>query len=106
MNWCSQCFETCLQRRKRVQWDREGVARAQYRHHLVLERLGKHDQAAEELQIARMARDQLVKENEGYLSFDQGEDELKIFDQLCSMWAGRFTGKVARMREESDAART
>lgn len=97
----SECFQTCLQRRKRGQWEREGVARAQYRHHLVLKSLGKHEQAADALKLARLARDQLLKENEGYIHYDQEKDELEIFDQLCSMWAGRFTGKIARMQERS-----
>ena len=95
----SECFQTCLQRRKRGQWEREGVARAQYRHHLVLKRLGKYDDATKVLKDARLARDQLLKENEDYLQYDEDRDELEIFDQICSMWAGRFTGKIARMQK-------
>lgn len=77
------------------------MARAQYRHHFVLEALGKHDEAVEELKLARLARDQLLKENEGYLHYDPQRDELEIFDQLCSMWAGRSTGKIAHMQNPS-----
>ena len=66
--------------------NRERVARAQYRRHLVLERLGKHDKGVEEVKNARMLKCQILKENEGYLSFDPGEVDPVIFDQLCSRW--------------------
>ena len=74
-------------------WDREGVARARLRYHHVLKSLGKNDEAGAEKQAAYTIRDQLKKECEGYLRDPDPDNEFAIFDQMCSMWAGRFTGK-------------
>lgn len=92
----SEYFESCLQRRKLPCWNREGVARARFRYHQVLKSLGKDEEASAEVKAAYTTRDQLKKECEGYLHDPDPDNELAIFDQMCSMWAGRFTGKIAQ----------
>lgn len=89
----AEYLESCLQRRKLSCWDREGVARARLRYHHVLKSLGKNDEAGAEKKAAHTIRDQLKKECEGYLRDPDPDNEFAIFDQMCSMWAGRFTGK-------------
>lgn len=90
----SEYFGYCLQRRKLAHWDREGVARTQFRYSHLLRHLGKIEEANHELEKACTTRDQLEKEHRGQLPQPDPNNPLAIFDQMCSMWAGRFTGKI------------
>ncbi|KAL9103692.1 MAG: hypothetical protein Q9163_001286 [Psora crenata] len=90
----AEYLDCCLERRKLASWDREGVGRARFRYHHVLKSLGKIDEARTELERAHTIRDQVKIECGDYLSEPDPSNELAIFDQMCSMWAGRFTGKI------------
>jgi len=92
----AEYLESCLERRKRPFWDREGVARARFRYSHTLTSQGKTDDAALELKRAQTVRDYLLKNCEGYFVDPDPENELAAFDQMCSMWAGRFTGRIAQ----------
>ncbi|MCJ1398272.1 hypothetical protein MMC11_001469 [Xylographa trunciseda] len=69
-------LDSCLERRKRSCWDREGVARARYRYHFELKSLGQNDKAAAELKAARTVRDHLMNECGGYLQDTNPDNEL------------------------------
>ena len=42
--------------------------------------------------MARTTRKRFMKEYPGYLP--QTDDEEAVFDQMVSIWSGRFTGKM------------
>lgn len=88
-----QHLSKCLERRKRFVWNEEGVARAQFFRGKVLSRLGHAEDSERSFVAARKVRDRFIKEFPQYLALES-EDELAVFDQMVSIWAGRFTGKL------------
>lgn len=86
----------CLERRKRAAWNGEGVARAQFRYASVLEKLGKKSEAEKQRNAARKTREWFVKDYPEYLP--KTDDDEAVFDQMVSIWAGRFTGKLKHFR--------
>lgn len=87
-----------MERRKRNYWNEEGVGRAQYRYAQVLEELGEKEKAESYADAARMTRERFMKEYAYYLP-DTGDDEA-VFDQMVSIWSGRFTGKMRQVKPE------
>lgn len=88
-------LDRCLKRRKRAAWNEEGVARAQFRYTSVLEKLGENCEAEKQRTPARKTRERFMKEYSAYLPItDDGE---AVFDQMVSIWAGRFTGKLKQV---------
>ena len=88
-------LDWCLERRKRAAWNEEGVARAQFRYASVLEKLGENSEVEKQRNAARKTRERFMKEYPVYLPITD-EDEA-IFDQMVSIWAGRFTGKLKQV---------
>ena len=82
----------CLERRKRSSWHQEAVARAQYRYSQILQQLEKHEEADEQYGDAKRVKEYLLKKHPEYLKDDP--NELVVYDQMVSFWAGRFTGKT------------
>lgn len=80
---------TCLERRKRLVWYREGVARAQHRLSKAYEALGKKDESKVIAQQATETKEQILKEFSDDLKDDA--DEEVVFDQMVSFFDGRFT---------------
>lgn len=85
-------LDRCLERRKRAAWNEEGVARAKFRYAQVLERLGEQVEADKQRDMASNTRKRFMKEYSEYLP--QTGDEEAVFDQMVSIWSGRFTGKL------------
>jgi hypothetical protein len=85
-------LEQCLERRKRYAWNREGVARAQYRYSQVLKRLGK-DKEAESYGLEASKTRLVFLKKFSHLLKDDGDEEV-VFDQMVSLFAGRLTGKL------------
>ena len=85
-------LDKCLERRKRNSWNEEGIARAQHRYAYVLEKLGEKEEAEKLAKAARKTRERYMKEYPYYLP-DTMDDEA-VFDQMVSIWSGRFTGKM------------
>lgn len=85
-------LDRCLERRKRAAWNEEGVARAQFRYASVLEKLGEKSEAEKQRNAARKTRERFMQDYQGYLP-RTGDDEA-VFDQMVSIWVGRFTGKL------------
>ena len=88
-------LERCLERRKRAAWNEEGVARAQFRYASVLEKLGENSEAEKQRNAARKTRERFMKEYPAYLAIT--DDDEAVFDQMVSIWAGRFTGKLKQV---------
>ncbi|MCJ1246224.1 hypothetical protein MMC30_003430 [Trapelia coarctata] len=88
-------LRTCLDWHYRAHWTREGIARAQFRLSLVLEKLGNTQGAKEELKAARAVRDEFLKLYPQYLVPDPA-DESAVFDQMLPMWVSQFTGKLQK----------
>lgn len=87
-------LDRCLERRKRAAWN-EGVARAQFRYAFVLEKLGEESKAEKQRMAAKKTRDRFMKDYEDYLPVT--DDDEAVFDQMVSVWAGRFTGKLKQI---------
>lgn len=85
-------LDRCLEWRKRAAWNEEGVARAQFRYAHVLDNLGEKAEAQKQRTAARRTRERFMKEYPEYLP-KEADDET-VFDQMVSIWAGRFTGKL------------
>lgn len=71
----------------------------------MLRRLGRTDEADKYLEEARETRDEYLKKYPRWLEPDQ-DDELVVFDQMVSMWAGRFTGPMKQKLEVAVGAAT
>lgn len=84
----------CLERRKRAAWN-EGVARAQFRYASVLEKLGENSEAEKQRTAARRTRERFLKSYPAY--FPITDDDEAVFDQMVSIWDGRFTGKLKQV---------
>ena len=109
----------CLDPRKRNVWNREGIARTEFLYARTLTALAveledqlkrttdltkaqmdekkmtveKQRQEAERLlSKARATKLIFLEKHPKWLKDD--EDELVVFDQMCCMWAGRYTGKL------------
>jgi hypothetical protein len=99
-------LDTCLQRRKRAIWNEEGVARAQYRYARVLDRIAEREEAVGRIMDAEQVRldaTKRCKAVDGVLQrfrkdypeyLPDTEDKEAILDQMVSLWAGRFTGRL------------
>lgn len=92
----------CLQRRKRYAWNPEEVARAQFRLSQVLQRLNKPDEAESYAKEATKTRQIFLKRYSDQLNDDP--DEEVVFDQMVSLWAGRFTGKLKEGTSNASAS--
>lgn len=88
-------LERCLERRKRATWNEDGVARAQFRYASVLEKLGGNAEAEKQRNAARKTRERFMEEYPAYLPVT--DDEEAVFDQIISIWAGLFTGKLKQV---------
>ena len=84
-----------LERRKRAAWNEEGVARAQFRYAFVLEKLGEESDAEKQRNAAKKTRDRFMEDYEDYLPATDNYEA--VFDQMVSIWAGRFTGKLKQI---------
>ena len=84
----------CLDRRKRSAWNEEGVARTEFLYAETLHGLNKPEEAEKHLKSARKVRDRYLKQYPQWLKEDEDGDELVVFDQMVSIWAGRYTGKM------------
>ena len=93
-------LDRCLERRKRAAWNEEGVARAQFRYASVLEKLGENSEAEKQRNAARKTRERFMKDYPAYLP--RTDHDEAIFDQMVSIWAGRFTGKLKQGALASD----
>lgn len=110
----------CLDRQKRSVWNQKGISRAQFLYARTLTALRQKDEeqlACQELNLSlqeiadikqrildrneeaknllRKARDTkraFLKDYPQWLKDDV--DELAVLDQMCCMWAGRYTGKL------------
>lgn len=71
----------------------EGVARAQYRYANVLDKLDHKAEAEAYKKEAKKTMLRFMKEYADYLP-QNPDDEEAILDQMVSVWAGRFTGKM------------
>jgi hypothetical protein len=85
-------LKRCLERRKRYAWNPEEVARAQFRLSQVLKRPKKDEEAEIRGKEASRTRRLYLKRFSDQLTDDP--DEEVVFDQMVSLWAGRFTGKL------------
>lgn len=111
----------CLDRRKRSVWNQEGVARAQYLYAQTLVALAttmeedlqqnqanyeaeklramneeiadKREEAQKLSKQAKATKESFLKTYPQWLP-DSGSDDLVVLDQMCCMWAGRYTGKL------------
>lgn len=111
----------CLDRRKRSVWNQEGVARTQYLYARTLltlsddteaqirqadsnlseeeitekrERVAeRREEAKQLLQTARDTKQSFLRRYPQWLP-DKDADDLVVLDQMCCMWAGRYTGKL------------
>ena len=90
-------LERCLERRTRASWDEEGVARAQFRYSQVLDKIGEKEEAQKMYQIATDTRLKFMKKYPKYLPQTDGEEV--VFDQMVSVWSGRFTGKMKQVQK-------
>ena len=88
----SMYLDRCLESRKRAAWNEEGVARAQYRYAYVLEKLGDMAEAEKQRASAMKTKDHFLRDYQAYLP--KIDDDEAVFDQMVSIWAGRFTGKL------------
>ena len=88
-------LDQCLERRKRAAWNEEGVARAQFRYASVLEKFGEKIEAEKQRTAARKTRERFMKDYPAYLLIT--DDDEAIFDQMVSIRAGRFTGKLKQV---------
>ena len=96
LNFVREYLSSCFERRKLASWDQEGVARAHFRYHHVLKTLSNINKADFQSSKTFTIRDHLKKKCKDYLTDLDPSNELAIFDQMCSMWAGRFTGRLAQ----------
>lgn len=87
-----ELLRKCLERRKRYAWTIEEVARAQFRLAQVLKRRNKTDEAKKYAEAASRTRRIFLDRYPDQLWDDP--DEEVVFDQMVSLWAGRFTGKL------------
>ena len=71
------------------------MARAQFRYAHVLDELGERGEAAKQRTAASKTRERYMKEYPDYLDIADGEEA--VFDQMVSIWAGRFTGKLKQV---------
>ena len=85
-------MKQCLERRKRYAWNPEEVTRAQFRLSQVLKRLNKLDEAEPYAKEASKTRQIFLKRFPDQLNDNPNEEV--VFDQMVSLWAGRFTGKL------------
>lgn len=61
----------------------------------MLKKLGKEKEAEEVLDEARKTRDELMEAYPEYLAMENPmRDRMEIYDEMCSMFAGRFTGRI------------
>ena len=88
-------LDQCLERRKRAAWNEEGVARAQFRYAYVLEKFGEKSEAEKQRTAAMKTRERFMKDYSAYLPTTA--DDEAVFDQMVSIWAGRFTGKLKQV---------
>ncbi|KAG8533100.1 uncharacterized protein KY384_001883 [Bacidia gigantensis] len=88
-------LDCCLERRKRNAWNEEGVARAQFRYAHVLEQLGEKTEAAKQRELSRKTMLRFMERYPRYLP-QTPDDEESVLDQMVSIWAGRFTGKMVQ----------
>ena len=88
-------LDRCLERRKRAAWNEEGVAGAQFRYASVLEKLGEESEAEKQRNASKKTRDRFMKDYEDYLPVT--DDDEAVFDQMVSIWAGQFTGKLKQI---------
>ena len=87
----SMYLDRCLERRKRAAWN-EGVARAQYRYAYVVDKLGDKSGAEKQRASAMKTQHRFLRDYPAYLP--KTDDDEAVFDQMVSIWAGRFTGKL------------
>lgn len=87
-------FISCLDRRKRTVWNQEGISRAQYLYSKVLSQLGSMEESKTLLDEALTTKDYFIQQYPQHIKPDT--DDLVVFDQMVSLWAGRFTGKLAQ----------
>ena len=92
-------LDRCLERRKRAAWNEEGVARAQFRYASVLEKLGDTSEAKKQRNAAKKTQERFVKDYPAY--HPATDDDEAVFDQMVSIWAGQFTGKLKQMASAS-----
>lgn len=85
-------LRSCLERRKRDSWNPEEAARANFRLAEVLKQRGKMNEAESFAAEASRVRRTFLREYPDQL-IDNAEEEV-VFDQMVSLWAGRFTGKL------------
>ena len=78
------------------------MARAQFRYAHVLDKLGEKGEAEKQRTAARKTRERYMKEYPEYL--DKADGEEAVFDQMVSIWAGRFTGKLKQVVPDFDLA--
>ncbi|KIW70019.1 hypothetical protein PV04_02330 [Phialophora macrospora] len=93
-------LKEALKERRRSQWSKESIARAQYRQALVLAKLGRGTEASQCKQLALSAlsewQDQLADK------FGTDLDSEEVFDYIVSIWDGRSTGALARQDSAAD----
>lgn len=86
-------FKSCLNHHYRGNWTPEGIARAQYWHSRVLTALGKHGDAAKELQGARAVKESYLQQFPEFLCEDE-HNEAAIYDQMVPMWILQTSGPL------------
>ena len=91
----SMYLSRCLEGPKRAAWNEEGVARAQYRYAYVLDKLGDTSEAEKQRTSAMKTKDRFLRDYSAYLP--KTNDDEAVFDQMVSIWAGRFTGKLKQV---------
>jgi hypothetical protein len=122
-------YTKCLDRRKRTHWDQEGVARTQFLYSKSLKALYERDQEeltlhepdlspekvaelkkriADRREEANSLAQQAEKTKRKFLEdypkwLHDSEDDLEVYDQMCCMWAGRYTGKLKDGAEKARA---
>ncbi|PVH81623.1 hypothetical protein DL98DRAFT_489524 [Cadophora sp. DSE1049] len=88
-------FKKCLANRSRANWTFEGIARAQFWHSKVLEKIGNPEAAEKELKAARAVKQQYLELYQEFL-VDDADNEAAVFDQMLPMWSMATTGPLAR----------
>lgn len=108
-------LKSCLERRKRAVWNEEGIARAQFRYCKVLRALAERARADGDQKLSqeytekaettgREVSNIIKRYREGYEKYlPKSEDatEEENLDQMVSIWAGRYTGRLKQPRDSA-----
>jgi hypothetical protein len=86
-------MRSCLELHVSNHWSCEEQTRARFYFSKLLRKRGKAEEASKMEQAAREMKDQLIKDNPGFLR-DDPSDERLVYDQMVGATYFRLTGKL------------